>query len=127
MKLIKVADLLANDRDWQGDALHITTISDLVGGTLVGTSRILMNDSGTVFGSDIQCIHGNRQGNPLQIIQAEKATNAKLQLLASRHSSNLLFRKTRRLKHKPRNATRTTGKPGYAREIHLKDYRLLNG
>jgi Ca2+-binding RTX toxin-like protein len=37
MKLIKVADLLANDRDWQGDALHITTISDLVGGTLVGS------------------------------------------------------------------------------------------
>jgi hypothetical protein len=32
MKLIKVADLLANDRDWQGDALRITTISDLVGG-----------------------------------------------------------------------------------------------
>ena len=37
MKLIKVADLLANDRDWQGDALHITTISDLKGGTLVGS------------------------------------------------------------------------------------------
>ncbi|MDP2811970.1 MAG: S8 family serine peptidase, partial [Rhodocyclaceae bacterium] len=36
-KLIKVADLLANDRDWQGDALHITTISDIKGGTLVGT------------------------------------------------------------------------------------------
>jgi Ca2+-binding RTX toxin-like protein/subtilisin-like proprotein convertase family protein len=37
LKLIKVSDLLANDRDWQGDALHITTISDVVGGTLVGT------------------------------------------------------------------------------------------
>jgi hypothetical protein len=36
-KLIKVADLLANDRDWQGDALQITTISDLKGGTIVGT------------------------------------------------------------------------------------------
>ncbi|MDP1610950.1 MAG: Ig-like domain-containing protein, partial [Sulfuritalea sp.] len=36
-KLIKVADLLANDRDWQGDLLHITTISDLKGGTLVGS------------------------------------------------------------------------------------------
>uniref|UniRef100_UPI002627EBE3 calcium-binding protein n=1 Tax=Propionivibrio sp. TaxID=2212460 RepID=UPI002627EBE3 len=36
MKLIKVADLLANDRDWQGDALHITTISDLKGGSIVG-------------------------------------------------------------------------------------------
>jgi hypothetical protein len=36
-KLIKVSDLLANDRDWQGDALHITTISDLRGGTIVGT------------------------------------------------------------------------------------------
>jgi hypothetical protein len=24
-KLIKVSDLLANDRDWQGEALHITT------------------------------------------------------------------------------------------------------
>jgi Ca2+-binding RTX toxin-like protein/LysM repeat protein len=36
-KLIKVLDLLANDRDWQGDALHITTISDLRGGTIVGT------------------------------------------------------------------------------------------
>ena len=37
LKLIKVADLLANDRDWQGDALHITTISDVKGGTLVGS------------------------------------------------------------------------------------------
>lgn len=37
VKLIKVADLLANDRDWQGDALHITTISDLKGGTLIGS------------------------------------------------------------------------------------------
>ncbi|MDP3592373.1 S8 family serine peptidase, partial [Phenylobacterium sp.] len=36
-KLIKVADLLANDRDWQGDALHITTLSDVKGGTLVGS------------------------------------------------------------------------------------------
>ena len=37
LKLIKVADLLANDKDWQGDALHFTTISDLKGGTIVGT------------------------------------------------------------------------------------------
>jgi Ca2+-binding RTX toxin-like protein len=37
MKLIKVSDLLANDSDWQGDALHITTISDIKGGTLVGS------------------------------------------------------------------------------------------
>jgi Ca2+-binding RTX toxin-like protein len=37
MKLIKVSDLLANDRDWQGDALHITTISDLKGGSIVGS------------------------------------------------------------------------------------------
>jgi hypothetical protein len=36
-KLIKVSDLLANDRDWQGDALHITTISDVQGGMIVGT------------------------------------------------------------------------------------------
>jgi Ca2+-binding RTX toxin-like protein len=36
LKLIKAADLLANDRDWQGDTLHITTISSIVGGTLVG-------------------------------------------------------------------------------------------
>jgi Ca2+-binding RTX toxin-like protein len=37
IKLIKVSDLLANDRDWQGDALHITTISDLKGGSIVGS------------------------------------------------------------------------------------------
>lgn len=37
LKLIKVADLLANDRDWQGDALHLTTISDIKGGTLIGS------------------------------------------------------------------------------------------
>ena len=37
VKLIKVADLLANDRDWQGDQLHIATISDIKGGTIVGT------------------------------------------------------------------------------------------
>jgi len=35
-KLIKVSDLLANDRDWQGDALHITNISDVIGGTIQG-------------------------------------------------------------------------------------------
>jgi|CXWL01.1.fsa_nt_gi Ca2+-binding RTX toxin-like protein len=37
LKLIKVADLLANDRDWQNDALHITTISDIKGGSIIGT------------------------------------------------------------------------------------------
>jgi Ca2+-binding RTX toxin-like protein len=37
VKLLKVSDILTNDRDWQGDALHITTISDLKGGTVVGT------------------------------------------------------------------------------------------
>ncbi len=37
LKLIKVADLLANDRDWQGDALHLTTISDIKGGALIGS------------------------------------------------------------------------------------------
>jgi len=37
VKLIKVADLLANDRDWQGDAIHLTTISDLQGGSIVGS------------------------------------------------------------------------------------------
>lgn len=36
-KLIKVADLLENDRAWQGDALHITSISDIKGGTIAGT------------------------------------------------------------------------------------------
>ncbi|WP_430435619.1 S8 family serine peptidase [Methyloversatilis sp.] len=36
-KLIKVADLLANDRDWQADTLRITTISDVIGGTVAGT------------------------------------------------------------------------------------------
>jgi len=36
-KLISVAQLLANDVDWQGDALHITTISDVKGGTIAGT------------------------------------------------------------------------------------------
>jgi Ca2+-binding RTX toxin-like protein len=36
-KLISVASLLANDLDWQGDALHITTISDVKGGTIAGT------------------------------------------------------------------------------------------
>ena len=37
-KLISVTTLLANDRDWQGDALHITTIDDIVGGWIVGTN-----------------------------------------------------------------------------------------
>ena len=37
LKLISVASLLSNDQDWQGDALHITTISDLRGGTIVGS------------------------------------------------------------------------------------------
>ncbi|MBI5107649.1 MAG: S8 family serine peptidase, partial [Rhodocyclales bacterium] len=37
VKLIKVTDLLANDRDWQGDALHLTTLSDLKGGSIAGT------------------------------------------------------------------------------------------
>ncbi|MBK8918916.1 MAG: cadherin-like domain-containing protein [Betaproteobacteria bacterium] len=37
LKLIKVADLLKNDRDWQGDTLKLTRISDIVGGSLVGT------------------------------------------------------------------------------------------
>ncbi|MBK7900593.1 MAG: S8 family serine peptidase [Betaproteobacteria bacterium] len=37
VKLIKVADLLKNDRDWQGDTLKLTRISDIVGGSLVGT------------------------------------------------------------------------------------------
>ncbi|WP_341929606.1 S8 family serine peptidase, partial [Methyloversatilis discipulorum] len=36
-KLIKVADLLANDRDWQADTLRITTLSDVIGGTVAGT------------------------------------------------------------------------------------------
>ncbi len=36
-KLISVAQLLANDIDWQGDALHITTISEVKGGTIAGT------------------------------------------------------------------------------------------
>lgn len=35
-KLISVASLLGNDIDWQGDALHITTISDIKGGTIAG-------------------------------------------------------------------------------------------
>jgi Ca2+-binding RTX toxin-like protein len=35
-KTISVAQLLANDRDWQGDALHITAISDVRGGTIAG-------------------------------------------------------------------------------------------
>ena len=35
-KLIKVSDLLANDCDWQGDAIHMTTISDILGGSIVG-------------------------------------------------------------------------------------------
>ena len=38
-KLISVASLLANDRDWQGDALHITAISDVRGGTIVGSTN----------------------------------------------------------------------------------------
>lgn len=36
-QLIKVADLLVNDRDWQGDALHITQFSDIKGGSIVGS------------------------------------------------------------------------------------------
>lgn len=39
LKLIKASDLLANDRDWQGDALHITTISDIVGGSILLEQR----------------------------------------------------------------------------------------
>ena len=37
-KLISVTSLLANDLDWQGDALHITTISDVKGGTIAGVT-----------------------------------------------------------------------------------------
>lgn len=36
-KLIPVISLLGNDIDWQSDALHITTISDVRGGTIAGT------------------------------------------------------------------------------------------
>ena len=37
VKLIKVADILANGRDWQGDTLQLITISDLEGGSIVGS------------------------------------------------------------------------------------------
>ena len=44
VKLIRVSDLLANDRDWQGDALHITTISDIKGGSIAGSYNSSTNE-----------------------------------------------------------------------------------
>ena len=38
IKLIGVAGLLANDRDWQGDKLYINTVDDIVGGWIVGSN-----------------------------------------------------------------------------------------
>jgi Ca2+-binding RTX toxin-like protein len=39
VKLIKVADLLGNDEDLQGDSINLGTLSDIKGGTIAGTQN----------------------------------------------------------------------------------------
>jgi hypothetical protein len=39
VKLIKVADLLGNDKDLQGDSINLGTLSDIKGGSIAGTQN----------------------------------------------------------------------------------------